>query len=67
MKTTLQIEGMSCEHCVRHVTQALEELAGVASVAVSLAEKKAIVEHEDSVTLEQMKGAIEEAGYEINS
>jgi copper chaperone CopZ len=26
MKTTLKIEGMSCEHCVKHVKTALEGL-----------------------------------------
>ncbi len=29
MTKTLQIEGMSCEHCARKVKVALEEIAGV--------------------------------------
>jgi cation transport ATPase len=33
--TTLNIEGMSCEHCVRTVTEALERLNGVSSVRVA--------------------------------
>ena len=65
MQTILNVEGMSCGHCVRAVSNALEELPGVVSAQVSLEAKTATVEHEDGVTPEQMKSAIEEAGYEV--
>jgi copper ion binding protein len=65
MKTTLKIEGMSCDHCVKHVTQALEEIPGVTSAAVSLKDKSAQVEHGDQVTRESLKAAVTEAGYEV--
>jgi copper ion binding protein len=65
MKTTLKIEGMSCEHCVKHVTNALKDLAGVSSATVSLKDKSAAVEHGDAVTLEALKAAVVEAGYEV--
>jgi copper ion binding protein len=64
MKTTLNIEGMSCEHCVKHVKEALEGVAGVKSAKVSLKDKSAGVEHGDQVTLESLKAAVTEAGYE---
>jgi copper ion binding protein len=64
MKTTLKIEGMSCEHCVKHVTQALENIPGVKSAKVSLKDKSAGVEHGDQVSLESLKAAVTEAGYE---
>ena len=35
-KTHLKIEGMTCQHCVSHVTEALEGVAGVASAKVNL-------------------------------
>jgi copper ion binding protein len=65
MKTTLKIEGMSCEHCVRTVSKALEEISGVSSARVSLEEKSAAVEHGDGVLLETLKAAVAEAGYEV--
>ncbi|MDR0589454.1 MAG: cation transporter [Spirochaetaceae bacterium] len=65
MKTTLKIEGMSCDHCVRQVTDALKEIPGVKEAAVSLEEKNAVVDHEDAVTLAAMKSAVVEAGYEV--
>jgi copper ion binding protein len=65
MKTTLKIEGMSCEHCVKHLTEALKAVAGVSSASVSLENKNAVVEHGDTVTQDALKAAVEEAGYEL--
>jgi copper ion binding protein len=64
MKTTLKIEGMSCDHCVKHVTEALQGIAGVKSAKVSLKDKNAVVDHADGVSLDSMKAAVTEAGYE---
>ena len=65
MKTSLTIEGMSCEHCVKHAKEALEAVPGVKSAEVSLENKSAAVEHGDDVTLSVLKAAVEEAGYEV--
>jgi len=34
MKETLKIEGMTCDHCVMHVTNALEAIEGVANIVL---------------------------------
>jgi copper ion binding protein len=65
MKTTLKIKGMSCEHCVKHVTQALEGVKGVKSAKVSLKNNDAVVKHDEGTSLEAMKAAVVEAGYEV--
>lgn len=65
MKTLLNIEGMTCEHCVKHVTGALKGIPGVSSAKVSLKHKNAEVKHDDSVTIEAMRAAVTEAGYEV--
>ena len=65
MKTVLNIEGMSCQNCVRHVKEALEAVSGVKSVEVDLAGKSAAVEHGDEATFDTLKAAVEDAGYEI--
>lgn len=57
------IEGMSCGHCVKHVTEALEELNTVSKVEVSLENKTALVE--GSATEEELKAAIEDYGYDV--
>ena len=63
MKKTITIEGMTCNNCVRHVTESLKEVEGVSSVAVYLKDKKANVEVGPSVTDAALIAAIDEAGY----
>jgi copper ion binding protein len=65
MKTTLKIDGMSCEHCVKHVKEALEGIGGVKSAKVSLKTNSAEVNHDEKADLAQMKAAVTEAGYEV--
>jgi copper chaperone len=64
MKKLLLINGMSCKHCVHHVTEALEEL-GAKNIIVSLEKKSAEFEASDNITDEEIKAAIEDAGYDV--
>jgi copper chaperone len=43
----LKIEGMTCSHCVRAVTEALESVEGVEHVNVNLADGRAVVDYRD--------------------
>lgn len=61
----ISVEGMSCMHCVKHVTDALNEINGVTNVNVSLDTKTATIEADDSVKDEAIKAAIEDAGYDV--
>ena len=65
MKITLKIEGMMCQHCVAHVTKALQDVDGVTSVEVNLKKKTAVVERAESVTNETLIAAVTAAGYEV--
>ena len=65
MKKTLKIEGMMCQHCVAHVTKALQGLDGVTSVDVNLKKKCAVVELDCEIADEIFTAAITEAGYEV--
>ncbi|MDR0454347.1 MAG: heavy-metal-associated domain-containing protein [Deferribacteraceae bacterium] len=67
MKTVLNIEGMVCGHCAKYVTEVLEELNGVESATVSFENKNAVIEHDDELSVLDMKSAVEEAGYEVVS
>lgn len=64
MKKLISIEGMSCNHCVNHVTEALEEI-GAEKIKVSLENKSAELDIKDSVTDEKIKLAVEDAGYDV--
>ncbi len=59
------VEGMTCNHCVHHVTVALSEVVGVKDVKVSLTEKSALVNADDSVSFETLRDAVAEAGYKL--
>ncbi len=59
----IKIEGMSCQHCVGHVTEALKNIPGLSDVNVSLEEKCATVS--GSADPEVIKAAIDDAGYDV--
>jgi copper chaperone len=63
---TLNVKGMTCGHCVRAVEGALHELDGVERALVDLNGGTVTVDYqEQTVNQDQMKEAIEEAGYEV--
>lgn len=63
-KQRLEIDGMSCGHCVARVRGALEALPGVTVEEVSIG--KALVEVDDATTpVSAVAQAVEDAGYEV--
>ncbi|WP_338450285.1 copper chaperone CopZ [Niallia oryzisoli] len=65
-KVTLNVEGMSCGHCVKAVEGSVGKLDGVASVKVSLENKTVDVEYNaDEVTLDAIKEIIDDQGYDV--
>jgi copper chaperone len=65
MKTArLQVEGMTCDHCVAAVEKALKSQQGVRDAKVRLEGGAAEVEYEEgTVAPEQLIAAVEEEGY----
>lgn len=59
----VSVEGMSCEHCVRSVQEALESLEGITSVSVSLEDGAALVEGQ--VSDDAIRAALEEEEYVV--
>jgi len=64
MITRVRVEGMSCQHCVRAVFTALAGVDGVTRAEVGIGRVE--VEHDGSVTLDELRAAIDVAGYRIN-
>jgi Cu2+-exporting ATPase len=60
---TLNVEGMSCAHCVAHVTESLEGLRGVKNVKVDLDAGKAELDAGVLVKDSSLVKAVEDAGY----
>ncbi|MUL41040.1 heavy-metal-associated domain-containing protein [Streptomonospora sp. PA3] len=65
--TTITVKGMTCEHCVKAVTEEVSALPGVTSVDVDLASGRVDVASEEPLSDAQLDAAIDEAGYEIVS
>ncbi len=65
MQKIIKIEGMMCQHCVAHVTKALQGVEGVSSVGVNLKKKTATVEFSEAIADEILTAAVTEAGYEV--
>lgn len=67
MKTiALTIEGMTCAHCVMSVRKELSKLPNVKVEDVQIGSAKVQID-ETKVTTEQLKEAVEEAGYRVVS
>ena len=63
--TTFTVRGMTCGHCVNHVTEEVKKIAGVTSVDVELESGAVSVTAETEISTAQMEAAVVEAGYEL--
>lgn len=63
MRTVLEIDGMSCVHCVRAVVTGLGGVPGITGADVSIG--RAVVDHNPHVTPARLREAIEVAGYTV--
>jgi len=64
-KSILNVEGMSCNHCVMAIKKTVGAIQGVESVDVNLDGGTVSVQHGDGVNMEQLKEAIQGAGYDV--
>ncbi len=62
---TIKVNGMTCQHCVQAVTNALKGIDGVRNVSVDLGKGEASFEEEKPVDMETIKKAVQEAGYQV--
>ncbi|TYB49397.1 heavy-metal-associated domain-containing protein [Actinomadura chibensis] len=64
---TYTVTGMTCGHCVSSVTEEVEQIAGVTGVDVDLPTGKVTVTSDAPIDDALVKGAVEEAGYQLTS
>jgi len=66
-KVTLNVQGMSCGHCVKSIEGSVGELKGVSNVKVHLENGTVDVEYNaNELTLEAIKETIDDQGYDVN-
>ncbi|MBA2687607.1 MAG: heavy-metal-associated domain-containing protein [Gemmatimonadaceae bacterium] len=63
MKTTANIEGMTCVHCVRAVFTSLSGIKEISRADVTIG--RALIDHDGTVTPEAIRQAISTAGYNV--
>lgn len=66
--TILTVEGMSCAHCVKAITQSVGALDGVENVMVTLDEKTVAVTYDAAkISVEQVRQEIEDQGFDCTT
>ena len=65
MKQEFSVKGMSCNHCVARIEEAVGRLSGVKKVKVQLKKEKAVVKFDEAnVQATEICQAINELGYQ---
>ncbi|WP_437592441.1 heavy-metal-associated domain-containing protein [Sorangium sp. So ce1000] len=65
-ETTLQVDGMNCPSCIRHIDSALCGLKGVDTIEVRLREGTVVVRHDPaSASVDALVEAVRGAGYDV--
>ncbi|HFI0622076.1 TPA: heavy-metal-associated domain-containing protein [Streptococcus suis] len=65
MKQTLKLKNLSCQNCIKHVTNHLLGLDGVEEVKIQLEEQLAEVETSVAYDLEGYQVALDDTIYEV--
>lgn len=65
MKVTLKVKGMMCPHCEARVKSALEEINGVDSAIADHKKGTAVVTLKEDVSIDTLKSAVENQGYNV--
>lgn len=63
--TSITVTGMTCDHCVASVRAELEKVAGVEGVEIDLASGGVTVTSREPVRDDDLRAAVDEAGYEV--
>lgn len=67
-KTTLNVTGMSCGHCVKAVEESVGKLSGINNVKVDLESNSVEISFDSNqVNLQQITDTIEDQGYDVQS
>ena len=65
MEVVINVNGMMCEHCVKHVEEACLKANNVKSAKANLKKKNVVIEYDNEINLDEVKANIINAGYEV--
>ncbi|SDY86729.1 copper ion binding protein [Amycolatopsis xylanica] len=66
-ETTFAVEGMTCQHCVKSVTEEVSALDGVTAVQVDLASGALTITSTGDLDPADVRAAVDEAGYQLTA
>jgi Zn2+/Cd2+-exporting ATPase len=64
-RTVVRVEGMDCASCAATVERRVSALPGVSKATVNFAAGRLDAEHDPSLSLEELEGAVRAAGYGV--
>lgn len=65
IQTTLNVDGMTCNSCVRHIGDALTKISGVKDFKINMAGGMVSIDHDrEKVTVPMLIASLEDAGYQ---
>ncbi|MBR1724126.1 MAG: heavy-metal-associated domain-containing protein [Ruminococcus sp.] len=67
VKMTLEVEGMMCHNCEKHVNEAIKSGFDVKKVTSSHEDKQTVIIANEELDEAALKAAVSEAGYEMKS
>jgi copper chaperone len=66
MNKIINVDGITCEHCVDTIKEAVEILDGIFSVDVDIEKKQVVVEFDEKIAkAEDLIDKIEEVGFKV--
>ena len=63
VRTTLRAQGFSCPSCVAKIEKQVGRVAGVTGVKVHFASARIEIDHDATVTVDDLVAAVAKAGY----
>ena len=64
-RSTVTVAGMTCEHCVKAVTEELTAISGVQTVDVTLSSGIVALTSDRPLSVSEIAAAVDEAGYSL--
>lgn len=62
---TINVNGMSCDHCANKVKNVLESINGISKVKVNLNKKEVVIYYKENINLEKIETTINDLGYKF--
>lgn len=67
MRTNLRTDDLTCPSCIKKIESSIGKRNGVSDVSVKFNLNKVTVDHDNTVTGEELKSTVEKLGYPVKS